>query len=572
VAEPEIRIKIKSTADNKGVDDSRKSFADFAREIPGVGRALELIKNPVALLIGLFTGLAAAVKGAVAEFAQAEVQSSRLDAALARSGQLTDAYRESLHDLASQMQQTTGIADDQWFAVIRKLTQFGANEGNIGALTDGVKNLAGIMDGDLQGAATLVARALQGNFEVMSRYGIEAKNVTDLLKELSEKGQGQLEARTKTLIGTWENLKNQLNDLREGIGGLINRTGLLKASIDFVAGAFQFWVEAIGNVQDRLPGLTNAVDGSAAAQEKAAAATKRNAEANAQLDTHLQSITENLKAQNDEIDKRKSREDRVAAARERAELADIDASDLSPAQKEFAKLEVTERYANAAAARENARVAAIASNRVGAINELGATDARLAREERQLGGRIGTQEQQDRRNRRIEEARNRLEEINPQFAGYPDELIPHIPMLARLDAERNTINRFLASETAVVTTTAQDRARLADIAAQRQQIGALRGTGISEYRAFERDMIAEFDTRQVEETSGSFVRSRGAQGRVGGMLNAARDTAAQGVLAGQADEAVQAVQGIEQVFSRISQQLVEAEKRMRDLERNNRDQ
>jgi hypothetical protein len=409
MADPEIRIKV-----NANADDAKKSFGDLAREIPGVGRALDLLKNPLVLVIGLFTSLAAAVKGAVQEFAGAQVQSARLDAALARSGQLTDAYRESLHDLASQMQETTGIADDQWFEVIRKLTQFGANEGNIGALTEGVKNLAGIMDGDLTGAANLVARALQGNFEVMSRYGIQAKNVTDLLKELAEKGQGQLEARTKTLTGAWENLTNQVNDLKEGIGGLIARNGLLKASIDFVAGAFQFWVEAIGNVQKSLPGLDNVVDASAISMQKGATQAAKYAGQLKAIDTALGEINKKHDAQKGSIQEQLGLDIRELEAEREYLLIEAEASGLEGPALAKRKSEIEKdinsrrRGLRDRAASETVRVEFERST------ELGQQVAEMERARAEIEAALPAEERQERVNLRIAEMTRERDELLQQ--------------------------------------------------------------------------------------------------------------------------------------------------------------
>jgi hypothetical protein len=553
--DPEVRIKIKADG-----EQAKKTFADFAREIPGVGKALDLLKNPVVALTGLFTALAAGIRSSIKEFAQAEVQSARLDAALARSGQLTDQYRESLHDLAAQMQRTTGVADDDWLEVLRKLTQFGATESTIGQAAEAVKNLAGIMDGDLAGAATMVGKALQGNFTMFSRLGIEAKNTTDLFKELSEKGAGQLEARSETLIGSWGRLKNATSDLFEAIGGLINRSGLLKGTLDTIINATEWWTDLLGQSIPRVKGLTNAVDDQAAAQAEAAIATKANAAANADLDERLKSITKNLQDQDALLNKRKGRADRVAAAAERAELAMIDASGLSPAAKEFAKFQATSRYAEAAQGRENLLVGKQAAERRAAIERLGLEDQQLSSEASAIAGRMPGQQAQEKKNQLIRKARAELESLE-----YGDLQSGDMSVYGPASARAHALRGFLSGASEVSTTLGADQSRATSIAARRAEIAGLRSNSLSEYRAFEQEGIEGFDARAAEGRYDRLARTAGAFSAIGGRRTAARDQASQGIISGGGlqESQQQYLAEVERVFNAMKKQLDEARENLK---------
>ena len=259
MADPEVRIKIKADA-----SDAKKGFGDFAKEIPGVGRALDLIKNPVALLAAGFTAVAAGTRAMVASFSEAQEAAAGLDATLANSGQLTDAYREKLLALSGQLQDTTGIADDKWVAVLEKLTQYGARPENIGISVDAVKNLAGILKGDLAGASDLVARAMEGNFTGFRRLlpqfeatGNAAQDLQELFRQLAEKGAGLLEARQKTLAGQSRTLANSWDDLKEAGGELINRTGILQAGMYGLSTSMNWLVGTFGSAVPALDGLRN---------------------------------------------------------------------------------------------------------------------------------------------------------------------------------------------------------------------------------------------------------------------------------------------------------------------------
>ena len=130
---------------------------------------------------------------------------------------------------------------------------------------DAVKNLAGIVNGDLQTAALMVGKALQGNFTAFGRLGIavdqnatQAKKLEQLYRELAERGGGQLEARAKTLVGQWRGMKLAFSDLMEGLGSIIANSGAVQKALVFLTDTFVRLAEAIGALYPRLQGLQNA--------------------------------------------------------------------------------------------------------------------------------------------------------------------------------------------------------------------------------------------------------------------------------------------------------------------------
>jgi hypothetical protein len=247
--------------------------AERIREmVPGLesitGAAAKLASGPLgAIAFGLtaLAGAADTAKEALNEYGQAEEKVAGLDAALAQTGQLTEEYREKLQELADQLQDTTGVADEQWFDVLKRLTQFGANSTNIEKYSDAVKDLAGLMEGDVQTAAALFAKAMQGHFEAFSRYGIvvedggtKTEKLNKLMEQLAARGGGQLEARSHTLNGQLQQLGNSVRNFLEAIGGVIARTGILQSVLSSITTAFQFWGRMIGSVIPKLEDLHNA--------------------------------------------------------------------------------------------------------------------------------------------------------------------------------------------------------------------------------------------------------------------------------------------------------------------------
>jgi hypothetical protein len=233
--DPDIQINIKTT----GAAQAKKETQDLAKETKGLGEAYKsagggakglaaaakqaatifkeagggikgvaaVASSSGAAIIGVLGGITGALilaKKAVHEFGESEEVFTRLQQAMANQGQLTEAYSKRLQDLAGSLQTTTTIADEKWLAVLEQLTKFGANPDNIEQYAEAVKNLAGLLNGDIEDAARTFTRAMHGNFEQLHRVGIAVKEnvsdhekLVDVMRQLAEMGGGILEAGLK---------------------------------------------------------------------------------------------------------------------------------------------------------------------------------------------------------------------------------------------------------------------------------------------------------------------------------------------------------------------------------------
>jgi len=276
-------------------------------------------------LVGVLGGIAAGLAGvglALKEFAGAEEAVARLDAALAQTGQLTDSYRESLQSLASQLQETTAIADEEWLGVLRQLTQFGSTADTINADAEAVKNLAGIMGGDLQSAAMAVARAMQGNFTMFSRWGIQidehlpqVEKLQRLYQELAQRGGGQLEAMSRTLSGQFRSLRLALGDLLEVIGGGAKEAGFFTKILYGLTESAKWLTRILGGTIPQLEGLHNASKKTVTSLSGGSAAADKYSESLKSLTTQTNQILNAFDALKDRI---------TGVARAQTELTDID--------------------------------------------------------------------------------------------------------------------------------------------------------------------------------------------------------------------------------------------------------
>ena len=193
-----------------------------AAEAAGAARLLGMASAAAATAVAALA--AATLKGAMAA-EEARVAEAKLAAAIkARGIDANDKLIAKYRELADQLQETSGIASDDWLGVLKTLTQYGSDPATIGMDAKVVENLAGVV-GDLGAAASLYGRALEDNFEGFQRYGIyvdDAASHTEKLKQVwqqsAEKGAGQLAAAMSGLTGQFTRLKNNSGDVLQRLG------------------------------------------------------------------------------------------------------------------------------------------------------------------------------------------------------------------------------------------------------------------------------------------------------------------------------------------------------------------
>jgi methyl-accepting chemotaxis protein len=209
------------------------------------------------LAIGAVAGLTTAfwqLTKSVKAFAQQELGEVDVKSALTQMGQYTEEYMDKLKNLSNQYQKTTNIGDEMWLKTFAQLTRFGMHADNVDKVAEATKNLAGLMDGNLQGAMLAMQRALEGEFSMFSRYGIKldltgdkVKDLDNLMTSLAEKGGGLLEARAETLSGKFTGLKNAITDFREEVGRTVTEATGLKDGLDFLREKFNELEESAKN-------------------------------------------------------------------------------------------------------------------------------------------------------------------------------------------------------------------------------------------------------------------------------------------------------------------------------------
>ncbi len=260
--DPEVKINVRTTeaGGNSGLGKVKSELGQLLGSIPGVSAGLGAVGTGAGIVA---TAFATAAK-AIHEFAQAEQGIAKLDAALANFGQLNEQNRQSLQGLAASLQDTTAIADDEWIGVLTKLVQFGAKPETIGMDVEAVKNLAGVV-GDVGTATTLYSRALQGNFEMLGRYGIKVKDLGELQRVAAERGGGQLEANARSMSGLFSRAANSASDFFEALGQGIARTGFVQSVLGSLSDVMSGLAERFGSAYGSLQSYNRETSGAAEA-------------------------------------------------------------------------------------------------------------------------------------------------------------------------------------------------------------------------------------------------------------------------------------------------------------------
>lgn len=272
----------------EGLRDMKAAFQGAGGGLDGALNAMAAGGTKAALALSATATAAMVTRHAVEEYAQAEQKVAALDAALANHGHLTEANRVRYQEAAAALQDLTGVADDQWVPAMERIVQMGGRPESLGVDMDAVKNLAGLLNGDVQQAAVMYGRALQGNFDMFKRLGIEVREHGSLMEKLGDvqaqaalKGGGRLEAMNQTLAGQYRQLKNNAGDFFEAIGRGISLTGGLQATTYGLSETFKFLAGSLGGVVPKVDGLKNA---QGAAARTAAELEAKERDAKGQLD------------------------------------------------------------------------------------------------------------------------------------------------------------------------------------------------------------------------------------------------------------------------------------------------
>jgi hypothetical protein len=193
--------------------------------------------------IGAITGASAAVAGLtywmIKEANAQTAAEASLRGVLMGFGQLgkqLDATMGKYRALSEAIMKETGIGDDQTLSMIAQLQQVGVLETQMEAATRAVYGLSAVgLEGDA--AIRAVSNAMQGNFQMLTRYVPAIRNATTeqekqaAVSKLAAIGYGVVGQKLTTVAGAYGALKGQAGELLEAIGMTIFKSGGLAGAL-----------------------------------------------------------------------------------------------------------------------------------------------------------------------------------------------------------------------------------------------------------------------------------------------------------------------------------------------------
>jgi hypothetical protein len=191
-----------------------------------------------------------------------EAAVNRLATSLKVAGNFTTETAEKLQEFSEKIQASTVYTNEAVLnaeAYIESLTRLKGQ--GLEKATEASVNLASVLKIDLQSAAQLVTRAIEGHATALTRMGIQVQegktkteNLNNVLNALA-RFQGAATAETNTFAGSIEILKNQQDEMRVATGSVIVENTTLVAVIKEVATIFGEHAEEIAKNKEEYKRL-----------------------------------------------------------------------------------------------------------------------------------------------------------------------------------------------------------------------------------------------------------------------------------------------------------------------------
>jgi len=248
-------------------DAASEVLGHVGGKLDSLGKSGELAK---AAFIGLTAGLGAAITAGI-DFARAAADEEqgveRMRQAITATGKNWRDYSDDIEETIYRMERMTAFSDGEMRDAMTTLT----NE--TGDAEEALKRLPIATDFargaqiDLATASKLLGKVTDETVNVLGRYGIhvdKGTKATEVLALVQQKFAGQSEAFASTAAGKWQIFQNQLDNVKEDIGGALLPifTGALDMAvsmIDAFRGPFGALAPIIETVSQLLYGITGAL-------------------------------------------------------------------------------------------------------------------------------------------------------------------------------------------------------------------------------------------------------------------------------------------------------------------------
>jgi hypothetical protein len=240
-----LRLVFDKEAAQKADRASKQAVGGIDRALGGLKKAALTAGAAIAAAFA-FRKIIAGVKELGRAFIEQEAIWNRLAGTLASVGVQFADVEGGIRAAARAMQDTTTIGDEQFAETLQQLVVIsGDYEGSLRNVS-AVADLAAGLQIDLATAAKLVGRAMAGQTQMLSRYGIVVEKGADAVETMRRNFKGLAENEGRSLAGLLKRLSNEWGDFKEALGDVLitasNGRSILENLIDLVKG-WTIWIE-----------------------------------------------------------------------------------------------------------------------------------------------------------------------------------------------------------------------------------------------------------------------------------------------------------------------------------------
>src|SRR5436190_10091759 len=227
-------------------------------------------------------------KASVAEAMSAEKAWRSLKNTVDNTGASYDAMQERITAAANAFQDATVHDDDAFAATLdRVVTLTGDAEASLNNMGLIANVAAKFFKGELEPAANLVAKAMNGNTNALRKMGIQAKDAQDALDILAKRSMGAATQEAMSYEGQLKQLGETYNDLMKEVGnaiiandGATNGLNILRSALQaatkwvsenkeeiqvWVTNGIKFAIDALDVLTRAILGMGNIIAGGFAA-------------------------------------------------------------------------------------------------------------------------------------------------------------------------------------------------------------------------------------------------------------------------------------------------------------------
>ena len=239
-------------------DAAKPKFSGLWKEILGANFVYDMAKNAGRAFVQM-------VQQSIGNAVEDQQTQHELAESIRQTGRSYEIVGPQLEAFAAKMEQSTLYTDEQVrkaSTLMVQMTDLDAN--GIQRAVKGSAGLATVMGVDLESAARLVMKAMEGNYGALSRYGIKVdENLTAEQKQAAlldqlEKMYGRAESATQSYAGQLAQLKKTWENTKEEIGRVVLNTKVLQTATGILTGALEQLQTVIKGVRGQLRELAEA--------------------------------------------------------------------------------------------------------------------------------------------------------------------------------------------------------------------------------------------------------------------------------------------------------------------------